>query len=55
METIAQGKRSDTLGPPVLVQSRPVRAKALKPVINDVTVTVFHASFYAKNSFCNHT
>ena len=54
METIAQGKRSDTL-PPVLVQSRPVRAKALKPVINDVTVTVFHACFYANNSFCYHT
>ena len=29
MEHIAQGKRSDTLGPPVLEQSRPVRAKAL--------------------------
>ena len=29
MEHIAQGKRSDTLGPPVLEQSRPERAKAL--------------------------
>ena len=30
MEHSAQGKRSDTLGPPVLEQSRPVRAKALQ-------------------------
>ena len=30
MEHIAQGKRSGTLGPPVLEQSRPVRAKALR-------------------------
>ena len=29
MEHSAQGKRSDTLGPPVLEQSRPERAKAL--------------------------
>ena len=29
MEHPAQGKRSDTLGSPVLEQSRPVRAKAL--------------------------
>ena len=29
MEHPAQGKRSDTLGPPVLEQLRPVRAKAL--------------------------
>ena len=29
MEHIAQGKRSDTLGFPVLEQSRPERAKAL--------------------------
>ena len=29
MEHIAQGKRSGTLGSPVLEQSRPVRAKAL--------------------------
>ena len=30
MQPIAQGKRSDTLGLPVLEQSRPVRAKALQ-------------------------
>ena len=30
MEHIAQGKRSDTLGPPVMEQSRPERAKALR-------------------------
>ena len=27
---LSQGKRSDTLGPPVLEQSRPERAKALQ-------------------------
>ena len=30
MEHSAQGKRSDTLGPPVLEQSRPEKAKALQ-------------------------
>ena len=54
MEHSAQGKRSDTLGPPVLEQSRPERAKALKPVIDNVIATVFHVCFYANNSFCSH-
>ena len=54
MEHSAQGKRSDTLGLPMLEQSRPERAKALKPVIDNVIATVFHVCFYANNSFCSH-
>ena len=30
------------------------RAKALKPVIDNVIATVFHVCFYANNSFCSH-
>ena len=46
MEHSAQGKHSDTLGLPMLEQSRPERAKALKPVIDNVIATVFHVCFY---------
>ena len=41
MEHIVQGKRSDTLGPPVLEQSRPVRAKALKCALDFYRTAIF--------------
>ena len=40
--------------PPVLEQSRPERAKALKPIMDNVIAIVFHTCFYANNSFCSH-
>ena len=41
MQPIAQGKRSDTLGFPVLEQSRPVRAKALQCALAFYLTAIF--------------
>ena len=38
----------------MLEQSRPVRAKALKSVMDNVIAVVFHVCFYVNNSFCSH-
>ena len=45
MEHIAQGKRSDTLGLPMLEQSRPVRAKALKRALDFYRTAIFPIYF----------
>ena len=38
-----------------ILNTLPERAKALKPVVMDnVIAIVFHACFYANNSFCSH-
>ncbi len=37
-----------------ILNTLPERAKALKPVMDNVIAIVFHACFYANNSFCSH-
>ena len=49
MEHIAQGKRSGTLGPPMLEQSRPERAKALS--YGAALEQNIHAIFHFKTAF----
>ena len=37
-----------------ILNTLPERAKVLKPVMDNVIAIVFHACFYANNSFCSY-